>query len=63
MDYWKTRITKVEPNHLVTCGYRQEDLIGNIPFSHVVFLLLKGELPNKEQGKMMAVAVERNRTK
>jgi len=43
----------VEPNHLVTRGYRQEDLIGNIPFPHVVYLLLKGELPSKEHGKMM----------
>ena len=50
---WKTKITKVEPNHLVTKGYRQDDLIGNIPFSHVVYLLLKDELPNKEHGKMM----------
>lgn len=50
---WTTKITKVEPNHLVTRGYRQEDLIGNVPFSHVVYLLLKGELPSKEQGKMM----------
>jgi len=50
---WKTKITKVEPNHLITRGYRQEDLIGNIPFSHVVYLLLKGELPTKEHGKMM----------
>ena len=50
---WTTKITKVEPNHLVTRGYRQEDLIGNVPYSHVVYLLLKGELPTKEQGKMM----------
>ena len=50
---WSTKITKVEPNHLVTRGYRQEDLIGNIPYSHVVYLLLKGELPNKEHGKMI----------
>lgn len=50
---WTTKITKVEPNHLVTKGYRQEDLIGNIPFSHVIYLLLKGELPSKEHGKMM----------
>jgi citrate synthase len=53
MVEWKTKITKVEPNHLVTRGYRQEDLIGNIPFSHVVYLLLKGELPTKEHGKMI----------
>ena len=50
---WTTKITKVEPNHLVTRGYRQEDLIGNVPYSHVVYLLLKGELPSKRQGKMI----------
>jgi len=50
---WNTKITKVEPNHLVTRGYRQEDLIGNIPYSHVVYLLLKGNLPSIEHGKMI----------
>jgi len=50
---WNSKITKVEPNHLVTRGYRQEDLIGNVPYSHVVYLLLKGELPSKENGKMI----------
>ena len=53
MEPWKTKITKVEPNHLVTRGYPQEDLIGNVPFSHVVYLLLKSELPSEENGKMM----------
>ena len=50
---WSTNITKVEPNHLVTRGYRQEDLIGNIPYPHVVYLLLKGDLPSKEHGHMI----------
>ena len=50
---WTTKITKVEPNHLVTKGYRQEDLIGNVPYSHVVYLLFKDELPSKEHGKMI----------
>ena len=50
---WKSSITKVEPNHLITKGYRQQDLIGNIPFPHVVYLLIKGELPSKSHGKMM----------
>jgi len=50
---WTTKITKVEPNHLLTKGYRQEDLIGNVQYSHVVYLLLKGELPSNEHGKMM----------
>lgn len=50
---WKTAITKVEPNHLVTRGYRQEDLIGNVPFARVVFLLLKGRMPGEREGRMM----------
>lgn len=53
MSLWKTKITKIEPNHLITRGYRQEDLIGNVPFAHVVYLLLKGDMPKKEQGMMM----------
>ena len=50
---WNSKITKVEPNHLVTKGYRQEDLIGKVPYSYVVYLLLKGELPSEEHGKMI----------
>jgi citrate synthase len=50
---WATKITKVEPNHLVTKGYRQEDLIGNKSFSEIVYLILKGELPSKKHGFMM----------
>ena len=50
---WKTGITTVKPNRIVTRGYRQEDLIGEVPFSHSVFLLLKGRLPTDNEGKMM----------
>jgi citrate synthase len=50
---WKTQVTKVEPNKITTRGYLQNELIGNKPFSHVVFLLIKGELPSDREGKMM----------
>lgn len=50
---WKTSITKIEPNHIVTKGYRQEDLIGNVPFPSVVYLLLRGTLPCQEHSKMI----------
>lgn len=50
---WKTGITKVEPNKIVTRGYPQDELIGNVSFSHVVFLLMKGKMPSESQGKMM----------
>ncbi len=50
---WKSGITKIEPNHIVTRGYRQEDLIGNIPFASVFFLLIKGRLPDEKEAKMI----------
>lgn len=50
---WKTSITKTEPNHIVTRGYKQEELIGTVPFSHVFFLLIKGRMPDKNEAVMM----------
>ena len=50
---WRTNITKVEPNQLITRGYSQEDLIGSVSFPEMVYLLLKGELPSKTHKKML----------
>ena len=49
---WKTSITRVEPNRIVTRGYPQEDLIGNISFPVMVYLLIKGEMPSENDSKM-----------
>jgi len=50
---WKTSITRVEPNRLITRGYSQEDLIGNVSFPEMVYLLIKGEMPSKNEAKML----------
>jgi len=50
---WKTSITKVEPNHLLTRGYSQEDLIENITLPELIYLLIKGELPTPNQARML----------
>ena len=47
-----TKITKVEPNKIITRGYNQKELIGKIRYSDMVFLLLKGELPNVDESKL-----------
>ncbi|HSQ01773.1 MAG TPA: citryl-CoA lyase [Methanobacterium sp.] len=49
---WKTSITKIEPNNLRTRGFSQEDLIGNLSFPEMIYLLLKGDLPSEKQRKM-----------
>ena len=50
---WKTSITRVEPNRLITRGYAQEELIGNSSFPEMVYLLIKGEMPSKNEAKML----------
>lgn len=50
---WKTSISWIEEDFIVTRGYFQEDLIGNVSFADVVFLLLKGDLPSKDESKML----------
>lgn len=54
---WRTSITKVEPNKLTTRGYLQEDLIGNISFAEMIHLLIKGELPSKNEAKMLGAVL------
>jgi len=48
----KTTITDIESNKIVTRGYSQEDLIANISFSDMVYLLLRGSLPSPKESKM-----------
>jgi citrate synthase len=50
---WRTSISQVAPNQITTRGYPQEDLIEKISFSDMVYLLLKGEIPSKNQSKML----------
>ncbi|HMK54933.1 MAG TPA: citryl-CoA lyase [Methanobacteriaceae archaeon] len=54
---WRTSITQVEPNRLITRGYSQEDLIGNISFPAMINLLLKGRLPTKKEEKMLSAVL------
>ena len=50
---WKTSITKVEPNKISVRGYPVDELIGRISFSQAIYLVLKGEMPSPEVGKLI----------
>lgn len=50
---WQTGISKIEPNRIVTRGYRQEELIGNVPFASVFYLLLRGRMPDDKEARMV----------
>lgn len=50
---WQTNITKIQPDHIVTRGFRQEELIGNVPFASVFFLLIRGRMPDDKEAQMI----------
>jgi citrate synthase len=51
--FWKTSISWVQPNKLVVRGYRLHELIGNISYGEMVYLIYRGELPDRKTGKLM----------
>ncbi len=56
-DWWSTDITEMAPGMLRYHGYAIEDLIGNVGFPGMVWLLLKGELPTPGQEKLFGYAI------
>jgi citrate synthase len=52
-EVWKTAITKIEPNKVAVRGYPIDQLMGRISFGEMVYLILKGELPTPQIGKLM----------
>jgi citrate synthase len=50
---WSQLITKIAANKVAVRGYRIDELMGRVPFAHVVYLVLKGELPSEAHGRVM----------
>lgn len=52
-EKWKTSISQIEPNHISIRGYRLDQLMGKFSYAQMVYLLIKGELPSRNAGKML----------
>lgn len=50
---WRTSIGRVRPNEILVRGYDLTELIGRKPFGDVVYLLLSGDLPRGNEGRMV----------
>ncbi len=50
---WKTALTAVAPNEVRVRGYDIAELMGRCSFGQVVYLLLRGELPDERVGRLM----------
>lgn len=50
---WKTAITDVSGGQIRVRGYDIADIMEHLSFADVVYLILKGDLPNNQQRRMM----------
>lgn len=51
--FWKTSISKVEPNKIIVRGYNLMELVGKYNYADLTYLLWRGELPSREHSRMM----------
>ncbi len=50
---WTTAITQIKPNEVRVRGYNIAELMGQVSFGAMVYLILRGELPDDKTGKLM----------
>src|SRR6266508_3435818 len=56
-DWWTTGIIDIHPGKIAMRGYPIEELIGNVRFPEMVWLLLRGELPERAQSELLEAAM------
>jgi citrate synthase len=55
--WWRTGISDIKPGSIRYHGYAIQDLIGNIGFAQMIWLMLRGELPAAGQGQLLEAAL------
>ncbi|HBO80704.1 MAG TPA: citryl-CoA lyase, partial [Cupriavidus sp.] len=56
-DWWRTEIIDMKPGEIRYRGYPIEQLIGNVSFAQMIWLMLRGELPGKREGELLDAAL------
>src|SRR5579862_8905149 len=56
-DWWSTSIVDIEPGKIHFRGYPIQDLIGRVSYPDMAWLLLRGELPTREQSALLEAAM------
>lgn len=56
-DWWQTDIIDMQPGVIRYCGYPIEQLIGQVSYAQMVWLMLRGELPSAAQGALLDAAL------
>ena len=55
--WWSTAIIDIHPGEIVIRGYPIQELIGALSFAQMVWLMLRGEVPESAQAKLLEAAL------
>lgn len=55
--WWSTDIIDMKPGSIRFRGYPIEQLIGNVSFPQMIWLMLRGEMPTPDQGALLEAAL------
>jgi citrate synthase len=56
-SWWTTGIIDIHPGSIAMRGYAIQDLIGQISFPQMIWLMLRGDLPNAGQARLLEAAL------
>lgn len=56
-QWWRTSISDIKPNAIRLRGYAIQDLMGNIGFIDMLWLLVRGDLPSPQESALLQAAM------
>lgn len=56
-DYWSTSIIDIHPGSISMRGYPVQELIGHVSFPQMIWLMLRGELPEAREAALFEAAL------
>jgi len=56
-DWWRTSIIDMRPGVIRYSGYPIQELIGNVGFAQMIWLMTRGDLPTEGQGRLLDAAL------
>ncbi|CAE6931518.1 hypothetical protein R69927_07179 [Paraburkholderia domus] len=56
-DYWSTSIIDIHPGSIQVRGYPIQELIGEISFPQMIWLMLRGDLPSVGEARLLEAAL------
>ena len=56
-QWWRTSIIDMKPGQIAFRGNAIEDLIGNVSFPQMIWLMVRGDLPSDAQARLFEAAL------